>query len=78
MNISLPDDLNSFAEEQGGGDAYASVSEQLRDLIRRDQLRKQAIDEIQNALDEGWASRPSQPFAMDAFIARLKARGTAV
>ena len=74
INISLPDALKSFAEKQGGGGAYANVSDYVRDLIRRDQMRKQAIAEIQALVDEGLASGPAEPFDMQAFFARMKAR----
>ena len=73
MNISLPDTLKSFAEQQGTGGAYANVSDYVRDLIRRDQVRKHAIAEIQVALDEGLASGPSEPFNMQDFLASKRA-----
>jgi antitoxin ParD1/3/4 len=70
MNISLPDALKAFAEEQGSGGAYANVSDYVRDLIRRDQERRQAIAELQALIDEGFASGPPQPFDWDAFFER--------
>ena len=73
MNISLPEALKSFAEQQGSSGRYSNVSDYMRDLIRRDQARKQAITEIQDALDEGLASGPSEPFDMQDFLARKRA-----
>lgn len=39
MNISLPDALREFVDEQVTRDGYATSSEYLRELIRRDQGR---------------------------------------
>ncbi|NWG75507.1 MAG: type II toxin-antitoxin system ParD family antitoxin, partial [Rubrivivax sp.] len=36
MNISLPDDLKAFVDEQVAARAYGSASEYLRALIRRE------------------------------------------
>lgn len=74
MNISLPDTLKSFAEEQGAGGEYANVSDYVRDLIRMDQRRKKAIAEIQVLLDEGDASGSVEDFDMKAFIAQRRAK----
>ena len=40
MNISLPDQLKEFVDEQVGSGRYSSVSEYVRDLIRDDEKRK--------------------------------------
>lgn len=41
MNISLPDSLKSFVDEQVSSRGYGTSSEYLRALIRRDQDRAQ-------------------------------------
>ncbi|MBK8073850.1 MAG: type II toxin-antitoxin system ParD family antitoxin [Ramlibacter sp.] len=41
MNISLPDALKSFVDEQVSLRAYGTSSEYVRELIRRDQDRLQ-------------------------------------
>ncbi len=41
MNISLPDTMKSFVDEQVSQRGYGTSSEYLRDLIRRDQDRQQ-------------------------------------
>src|SRR5690606_14658017 len=58
MNISLPDQMKSFAEEQARGGRYANVSDYMRDLIRRDQARQEAVAGIQRLVDEAMASGP--------------------
>jgi antitoxin ParD1/3/4 len=40
LNISLPESLKTFAEEQATAGGYTSVSEYLRELLRADQRRK--------------------------------------
>ena len=41
MNISLPDTLKSFVDEQVNQGCYATSSEYVRELIRKDQGRLQ-------------------------------------
>jgi antitoxin ParD1/3/4 len=73
MNISLPDQMKAFAEAQTRDGRYSNVSDYMRDLIRRDQDRRQAIAEIQALIDEGLASGPAEPFDMKAFISGKEA-----
>jgi antitoxin ParD1/3/4 len=40
MNISLPEALKSFVDEQVAGGGYSTSSEYVRELIRRDQDRQ--------------------------------------
>lgn len=72
MNISLPDLMKAFVEAQTSDGRYANVSDYMRDLIRRDQERQQALDEIQTVVDEGLASGPARPFDMADFLARRR------
>jgi len=74
MNISLPDQMKAWAEAQAEDGRFANVSDYMRDLIRRDQARRQAIGEIQALVDEALESGPVMPFDMDAFIAAQKAK----
>ena len=73
MNISLPEPMKDFVEAQARDGSFANVSDYVRDLIRRDQERRQAIAEIQALVDEGLASGPSTPFDMAAFLAEREA-----
>ncbi len=74
MNISLPDPMKSWVEDQGKSGRYANSSDYIRDLIRRDRLRQEAIAEIQAALDTGLASGPAAPLDREAFKARMRAQ----
>jgi antitoxin ParD1/3/4 len=55
MNISLPDTLKAFVEEQVAEKGYGTSSEYVRELIRRDQDRQQ----LRAALLEGAESAVS-------------------
>ena len=55
MNISLPDSLKSFVDEQVSQRGYGTSSEYVRELIRRDQDRLQ----LRNLLLAGASSDPS-------------------
>jgi antitoxin ParD1/3/4 len=72
MNISLPDQMKAFAEAQIRDGRYSNVSDYMRDLIRRDQDRRQAIAEIQALVDEGLASGPAEDFDMTTFLAQQR------
>jgi antitoxin ParD1/3/4 len=55
MNISLPDQLKDFVDEQLGSGRYSSVSEYVRDLIRDDERHK-AQTKLEALLMEGLQS----------------------
>lgn len=55
MNISLPDSLKAFVDEQVSRGGYGSSSEYVRDLIRKDQDRLQ----LRRLLLAGAASPPA-------------------
>ncbi len=69
MNVSLPDPMKEWAEEQSRSGRYSNTSDYVRDLIRRDQERHQAIAALQQAVEEGLASGPPEPFGVEAFLA---------
>jgi antitoxin ParD1/3/4 len=54
MNISLPESLKEFVDEQVERRGYGTSSEYVRELIRRDQDRTQ----LRGLLLEGAASAP--------------------
>ena len=57
MNISLPDSLKSFVDEQVSQRGYGTSSEYVRELIRRDQDRLQ----LRKLLLAGALSAPTAP-----------------
>lgn len=69
MNISLPDSLKGYVDEQVAERGYSSSSEYLRELIRKDQDRQH----LRKLLLEGAVS-PLEGPADDAYFERLRAR----
>ncbi|AFW94619.1 MULTISPECIES: type II toxin-antitoxin system ParD family antitoxin [Nostocales] len=52
MNISLPDTMRDYIEEQVAQGGYSSVSEYFRELVRQDQKHR-ANERLQTMLLEG-------------------------
>ena len=59
MNISIPDKLKAWVESRVSGGDYASSSDYLRDLVRRDQREQEALRRLQGEIDLGRASGTS-------------------
>jgi len=57
MNISLPDPMKHFVEQQVSTGAYSSASEYVRELVRADQKRK-AKEQLETVLLEALKSKP--------------------
>jgi antitoxin ParD1/3/4 len=57
MNISLPDTLKSFVDEQVDQGGYGTSSEYVRELIRKDQDRLH----LRHLLLAGAATAPAAP-----------------
>jgi antitoxin ParD1/3/4 len=57
MNISLPESLKTFVDEQVSQRGYGTSSEYVRELIRKDQDRLH----LRNLLLEGASSAPTTP-----------------
>lgn len=57
MNISLPDSLRAFVEEQVSARGYGTSSEYVRELIRKDLDRQH----LRGLLLEGASSGPTEP-----------------
>lgn len=72
MNISLPDPMKSWVEDQSKSGRYANTSDYMRDLIRRDRARHEAIAEIQAAVDTGLNSGPATAVDPATFKARMR------
>lgn len=56
MNISLPDAMKDWVEEQARSGRYGNSSDVVRDLIRREQIKAEKIAHMQRLVDEGRAS----------------------
>ena len=68
MNISLPDDMKAFVDEQVRARGYMSSSEYIRDLIRH----QKDIETFRAMIQEGIDSGEGQP--ADEVMERLWAK----
>ena len=69
MNISVPDAMREWVQRRIESGDYASVSDYVRDLIRRDQntrARRLSVDDIRRTIEEGRAAGGASP-AEDVF-----------
>ena len=53
MNVSLPDKMKQWVEEQVETGRYGNSSDYVRDLVRRDQERAEAREEFERLVQEG-------------------------
>ncbi len=65
MNISLPDQMKNWVEECVQNGLYSNSSDYVRDLIRRDHMKLEAL---RLALIEGENSGSPTKFDIDAFV----------
>jgi antitoxin ParD1/3/4 len=72
MNVSLPDSLKDFVDEQVSRRGYSTSSEYVRELIRKDQSRQR----LHALLLEGASSPLSAP-ADTAYFSDLRQRARA-
>jgi antitoxin ParD1/3/4 len=76
MNISLPESLKAFVDEQVAGAGYGSSSEYVRELIRRDRDRLR----LRGLLLEGAESATTEPVSgayFEALRERVRVASTA-
>jgi antitoxin ParD1/3/4 len=74
MNISLPDALKAFVDDQVRGRGYGTSSEYVRELIRKDQDRQR----LRGLLLAGAASGPgisADPPYFESLRERVRASG---
>lgn len=69
MNISVPDPMRDWVQSRIESGRYASVSDYVRDLIRRDQAQADARDALVAALIEGEQSGISERRVPDILAA---------
>ena len=73
LNISLPAPMKAFVEERLVKDGYGTISEYVRELIRKDQKQRDE-QELEALLLEGLRSGAATPFTKADFAA-IKERG---
>jgi antitoxin ParD1/3/4 len=73
MNVSLPDQLKEFVDNQVGSGRYGTVSEYVRELIREDERRK-SQEKLEALLMEGLQSgKPTEMTRKDWAEVRAEA-----
>ncbi len=72
MNISLPEAMKEWVEQQASTGRYSNSSDVVRDLIRREQVRAEKIANMQRLVDEGRASGVSER-SFDEIVASARA-----
>ena len=80
MTVSLPDPMKEWIEMQVEDGEYASSSDYIRDLVRRDRERRNEarLEELRRIVDEGLNSGVSTRTLDEIFAdaeARARARG---
>lgn len=71
MNVSLPDPLKQFVDEEVREGGFASTSDYMRDLIRQRQ-REKAAAFLRQLIAEGLASGPAKPVTDETFAQMRK------
>lgn len=71
MNISLPQAMKDWVEAQVATGRYANASDVMRDLVRREQDRAAALEDLMREVQKGIDSGPAEPFDFDDFKARM-------
>lgn len=71
MNVSLPDKMKQWVEEQVASGRYGNSSDYVRDLVRRDQERAEAREKLQQMVDEALASGISD-IGREELLARMR------
>jgi antitoxin ParD1/3/4 len=73
MNISVPDSMREWVQSRIESGEYASVSDYVRDLIRRDQssrARELKVEDIRRTIEESRAA--GKTFPADEVLARIE------
>lgn len=71
MNVSLPDAMKAWVEEQVQTGRYGNSSDYVRDLVRRDQERAEARQKLQQMVDDALASGIST-LTKEELLARMR------
>jgi antitoxin ParD1/3/4 len=76
MNVSVPNPMKDWCEDQVQQGRYSTTSDYVRDLIRRDQDNRASVKSLQSMIDKGLASGVS-PRSLDEILAEARARAVA-
>ena len=72
MNISVPGPMKDWVQAQIEGGKYASSSDYVRDLIRKDQQQRDKLAALQAAIDLGMESAQAGDLDIDSIKRKAK------
>ncbi|MEQ5786486.1 type II toxin-antitoxin system ParD family antitoxin [Erythrobacter sp. NFXS35] len=72
-SISLGDHFEAYARRKVESGEYATISEVVRDALRRAEEREKRIATLDAALQEGLDSGPADQFDFDEFLREMHA-----
>ncbi len=72
INISLPDMMRTYVEQQVADGGYSTISEYFRELVRQDQKRK-GQERLETLLLEGLNSGSATPLTQEDWDSIRKA-----
>ena len=72
MNISLPQEMKDWVEAQTKDGKYANSSDVVRDLIRRELIKREKIAAMNEKIAEGYASGFVEVENISSFFEDLK------
>ena len=75
MNVSVPGPMKDWVQAQIKGGKYASLSDYVRDLIRKDQQQRDKLAALQAAIALGLESGQAGDLDIDSI--KRKAKGLA-
>ena len=77
MNVSLPEPMKRWVEKQAEDGRYSNSSDYVRDLIRRDQVRREKIAAMQVLVDEARA-QPTLELTTEELRHEVRSRAAAM
>jgi antitoxin ParD1/3/4 len=77
MNVSLPEGLKAWVDQCVADGRFASASDYVRDLLRKDQDRAERLARLRAAIDHGRESGVSTRSLQDIYDAHMKRRDAA-
>ena len=72
MNISVPDPMKDWVQAQIDGGKYASSSDYVRDLIRKDQQERDKLAALQAAISLGIESAQAGELDIESIKRKAK------
>lgn len=72
-SVSLGDHYEAYARRKVESGEFATISEVIRDALRRAEEREKRIAALDAALQEGLDSGPAEEFDFDSFLQEMHA-----